>query len=509
MWGFESPLAHDMKPFGRPIWVLGGVLALEVVVFVLGQHDFAAADPLWYAQIGKTLADDPHSLFQLGDIHPFVMRLGLTVPLSLIYRVFGVSVLSTNVLSLVACLGTVLVVYAAAPTPRAKVIGCLLCAACTPLTAQANMLNVDLPSAAMMATSVLFLQRRWFVAAMCAWFAAFLIKETALWCAPIWVFVVVQELRTDGRRLAAVAREFAPALAVGVALTIGYLALCAWLWHDPLARFRGIDTAVGTVGDNPSYAGAWVVTTARMTWEVPALLYKMFGLTLALVAAGLGLARGRDAIWAFATATMILLYWFGSSQYSAYTPLPISIRLLVPVLPFALIIAAIAADTILERTRPSWWRLALTIAFAAVVALPALRVTASALTRKHPETDAFAALRHEVRADPARHITLVCGEPKCTALAPFYFGLENPPNLQVVYARDFAAAPLATGSRVRVLVNRPRASGIRRIDPALDMTAAIDAANLPAIYKSAEVQLYDAGDGATIHAALQPHAASP
>jgi hypothetical protein len=354
-----------------------------------------------------------------------------------------------------------------------------------------------------MAVSVLFLQRRWFAAAMCAWFAAFLVKETALWCAPIWLYVIARELRRESWRICVVGRRFAPAAAVGIVLVLGYLALCAWLWGDPFARFHGIDRAVASVGDNPSYAQAWVLNVGRMTWQVPQLLLRIFGATLVLVVAGFWLVRRDERIWIVATATIVLLYWFGSSQLGAYTPLPISVRLLVPVLPFALVTASIAADEALARMRRAPLRVVCMVAFAVLVAVPALRKTASEFTRRRPETAAFAALRDEVTTDPAQRIVLVCGEPKCIAISRFYFGFEDPPNLQVMFARDFAAAPLSAGVRVRALVNMTRASGIRRVSPQLDMTAAIDGASLPAIVNYSDVRLYDAGDGAQLHAALQ------
>jgi hypothetical protein len=230
----------------------------------------------------------------------------------------------------------------------------------------------------------------------------------------------------------------------------------------------------------------------------------MFGATLVLVVAGFWLVRDREQrIWPVATATMVLLYWFGSSQFSAYQPLAISVRLLLPVLPFALITATLAAEEALTRTSPSRLRLAIAIVLALVITVPALRKTASEFKRHQPETAAFAVLRHEVLADPSHHVLLVCGEPKCTAIWRFYFRFEDPPNLQVVYARDFAVAPLSPDVRVRALVNAGRASGIRRVSTELDMTTAIDAAALPTLFNREGVRLYDAGDGARLHAALQ------
>src|SRR5262245_23118298 len=107
----------------RPRWALVCALVFETVVFVAGQRDFIAADRLWYASIAHALSVDPASV--LADTHPCAMRIGLTLPLALLYRLFGVSPLITNLLALIAGLGVTLVVYAAAPTPRAKTFAML------------------------------------------------------------------------------------------------------------------------------------------------------------------------------------------------------------------------------------------------------------------------------------------------------------------------------------------------------------------------------------------------
>src|SRR5438046_2487035 len=84
---------------------------------------------------------------------------------------------------------------------------------------------------ALVGVSVLGLARRerargamWTVAAMLALVAAFLVKETAVWCAPIWIHVIARDLRLAGWRV--VVRRFGPALGVGVVLGIAYLAIC-------------------------------------------------------------------------------------------------------------------------------------------------------------------------------------------------------------------------------------------------------------------------------------------
>jgi 4-amino-4-deoxy-L-arabinose transferase-like glycosyltransferase len=108
------------------------------------------------------------------------MRLGLTGPIALFYRRFGVSALATNLPCLLAGLGIIAIAYAAAPTPRARLLAVLFAVACTPLVADAHELNPDLPCAAVMAASILCLARRdrprgawWVIGAAILWFAAF------------------------------------------------------------------------------------------------------------------------------------------------------------------------------------------------------------------------------------------------------------------------------------------------------------------------------------------------
>jgi hypothetical protein len=97
----------------------------------------------------------------------------------------------------------------------------------------------------------------------------------------------------------------------------------------------------------------------------------------------------------------------------------------------------------------------------------------------------------------------VCGEPRCVAISGFYFEFAPPPNFTVMFAGDFAAAPLPANVTVRALVNKGRSSGARRTDPKLDRTEPIEALGLPKLITHRSVRLYDAGDGTRLWQALQ------
>jgi hypothetical protein len=498
----------------RPWIALVVALVAICMLFVFGRPDFVAADPLWYAGIAHSISVDPWSVLAPQEIHPFVMRIGLTVPLALAYRAFGVSGIVTNLPSLIAAIGVLLTVYAAATTPRAKLIGLAMCTASVPLFHQMVLLGVDLPSAALMGCSVLYLTRRdrlrgwlWLVAAVAAWGAAFLVKETALWCAPIWIYAIVVDIRAAGWRRTV--RVFAPAIATGLVLGAGYLVLCARVWGDPLARLHGITQAVANVRNSP-YVDSWAMAgspasewLARLTWQVPWLLIQMFGATLVPVVLAPWLVRQRDRIWIVAVATIVGLYWFGSSTTREYIPLPISQRMIIPALPFILVTAAIAADRAIERWRlAEGRRRAIIVVFAATVVGVAVRPIGIALAHAHPETDAFATIQRELATAPEQHFVLVCGEPRCLEIAQWYFGFEPQPNIAFVHANDFSASTLPSNVHVQALVNRIRAQGAHRTDPKSDRTADITALGLPVLAGNKNVSLYDAGDGVALQRAL-------
>lgn len=491
----------------RPWLALAVVLAAQVIVFVAFHGDFVAGDPLWYADIAHRIARDPAELFAAADNHPFFMRIGLTVPLALLYRAFGVSTLVTDLPCLAAALGIVGVVYAAAPTPRAKLLGMLVCLGCAPLMRGAGLLGPDLPCAALMACSILWLARRdrprgalWAAGAVLAWFAAFLVKEAALWCGPVWLYAIARDLRGAGARRTL--RTFAPALAVGAALAAGYLVLCARVWGDPWARFAGLEHLDHTWQLQGRATAAWV---ARLTWQPALMFLRMFWAILIPAALAPWLVRGPDRLWWIATAAIVLLFWFGSSSRTAYSPLPVLPRMAFPALPPILVLATLASDRALDRLHRTRWRQAAALAFTVAMLIQSAIAVHGMVRRDQPDRAVFRALRDEL--DAGRRIVLVCADQDCPLLSDFYFGLEPPPSLTATFADDFARAPLPPAGAVpvvvRAFVNLQRSALIRRENPRRDRSPLIESLGMPAIMRSPGGRLYDAGDGRRLWEALR------
>jgi hypothetical protein len=493
---------------------LFAALLLQIALYVASMGDFMASDPLAYSVIANDFATRPAQTFADITNHPFDMRIGLTLPLSLLYRAFGVSTAVTNLPCLAAWIIILLVAYAAAPSPRAKLLAIFFVVTSRQLVHHLSMLNPDLLCGALMACSVLGLARRqrprgrwWVAGAALALVAAFLVKETALWLGPVWLYALATDLRADGPR--PTVRRFAAGLALGFALLLAYLALCAWVWGDPLARFKGVQQIAHE--HTWSLAGAsgqaWA---ARLLWQPPIFLYKMSWLAIFPAALAPWLVRPAERLWVVATFTFVFLFWFGSSGLSSYSPLPLVPRMALPLLPGIFVLAALSLDRVIERfldrSRARWpaarWQVpAILLLLTLWAVLPVASIVAR-VRRPRPEAELYALVRAEL-SDPARRVVLVCGDRNRTALSRFYFRFSPPPNLSILFAGDYAHLPKPERASVRLL--NDLAAGSRNSgDLTIDRTQQLETLQLPPILRQPTLRLYDAGDGAQLWAALQP-----
>jgi hypothetical protein len=478
--------------------LLALALVVEAFLILASQSDMSASDPLAYAENAYSIQDHPRAYFHDPPNHPFVMRLGLTVPLAGIYRVFGVGTLTTAALPLVGALAILVAVFVAVPPGRARAFALLFGVTAMPLVRYGSVLGVDVPCTALLAWSLLLLARRErgrhvLAGAMALWFAAFMVKESAIWCAPAWLYAVVGDARAAGWR--ATLRAYLPALAVGAVLAASYLWLCDLVWGNPLARFAGVQELANehswSLVGKP--AGAWL---RRLTWGPPLLLLTTFGIALLLAALAPRHLPRAARTWVAATLSIIALFWFGSASTASYDPLPLMQRMLLPALPGVVVLAAFAAERYVRR------RAAIALVVAAATVPFAVAVVPH-LFPARPETAAYAALRTDVARGP---VVLVCADLRCPWITAYHFGFRRPPTLTVLEARAFANAPPPAGTRVRVLVNRARARYLEttygEISPAIDAIAKL---HLPILVGSPDVQLHDAGDGAALHAVLRSH----
>ena len=330
--------------------VVAGIGLLAMMVAAIG--DYPASDPIWYAQIANRLAHAPDALHGISS-HPFEMRVGLTVPLAVLYRLLGVSPLVTTLPSILAALGALVIAVTAQRTPRGRWIAIAFTLTSLSLVQTGSVLGADLPCGTLIAASVLGLERRadprgrwWLVGAALAWFAAFLVKETAVWVAPVWLYAFAVDLRCTGRRAL---HDYVPAAATLLLVAVAYLWLCSVVWGSPWARFTGIQALHHTWSMEEAANHAWL---ERLTWAPPVFFAKILGLVVVPAVVGWWV-RGSQRIWVVACAVTIACFWFGSASASTYSPLPLTPRMLGVVTPIVIVAAALAIDDLYTRARVS------------------------------------------------------------------------------------------------------------------------------------------------------------
>jgi hypothetical protein len=299
-------------------------------------------------------------------------------------------------------------------------------------------------------------------------------------------------VRASGARH--VARAYGPALAAGLALASAYLWICARVWYDPLARRAGIDELAGHhLWSAEAYTAAdWV---ERLTWGPPWLFVLSFGAAFGLAAVGAHRLDPRHRVWLVASGGFLLLFWFGSATTRAYEPLPLTARMVVPALPGVLFLAALGLEQVT-------WRRSWIAVVALALALPYARAVVQVVSRERPLAATYDVVRREVAASPAQRFVIVCGEPRCLSASYFHFGFAPPSNVVLADAARVAATPFGSNERVLVIVDR-------RLAPDVALGNRLDTLGLALRTQRGPVQLYDARDGAALHAALQTDAAAP
>jgi hypothetical protein len=484
--------------------VLAATLAWHVALWWAAQADVSWSDPLGYADRAQEIARGWDGFLSQRSIHPFWMRLGIIGPVGMLYRWFGVSVVTTNLWSLVAVLLIVTVAYAAVPTPRGRVIAMVLAGLSGPLAVYGFDLTADLVATGFLALCVEALRRRddrrgsaWLAGAVVTWCAAFLAKESAVWLAPVWLYVVVVDVRHLG--IGRALGRYAAAVAVAACAAATYLWFCDRHWGDPLARFVGIQAV--------SAEHLWALEGGSRPWRLTIgpvlLLLREHGPALLAAACAPWLVSPRLRLWSIATGVVLAFYWLGSASTSTYLPLPLNGRMILPALPGILVLAAATVDAWIAGwpARPGRRPLMLAAGALAVAAHFAI-VVAPLVVRDAPDAGAMAVVRAVV-ADHPGPVIVVCSDERTGRVASFHFGFRVPPSVAIVVATDFGAGPPPTGARVIVVHHAGRAGYLERAYGAATAASALDALGLPRLYRQHDVQVLDAADGVALHRALE------
>lgn len=481
-----------------PFGLLAALLGYTLLWWALPQP-FIASDPWEYARRG-------FDLWQHGDLGEggiFDQRLTLIGGTALAYSLFGVSAHTTHLPALLAALLLMIVVWAALPPGRARLLGLGLTFTSLTLLKHAITLYPDLPGAALMAACYLMLTlrsrtihetlARWTLpwATPLLFFAAMLAKETAVWLLPIWGVMLLSDARSaEGRAL--LPRFHLPALVIGLALGAAYLLFCQATWGHALARLQAIHAMHGehlwSLQQEPA------ALRHRLTSGAARLLLGQYGAPLwALALVGAWTAIPRIRPWTWYGLAMLLFYWCGPTGLRGYEPLPLMERMTLPLLPPLLILAAQAAAQItLEGTalprRAAHG--AISLFLLAVFAVPFFHRVQELRRAPLHEEAVMEGLRELLSEEPGRPITLVCAEERSLAALPYHFGFSPPDELQPVGLQDVDTL-WSEEQRVLLFVHRERAAYLHTQYGLPDATAAVERMGLKPLVESGPVALYE------------------
>jgi hypothetical protein len=235
----------------------------------------------------------------------------------------------------------------------------------------------------------------------------------------------------------------------------------------------------------------------RLTIAPPRTFLYAFGAALVVALVGARRITGANRLWLVATASCLLMLWFGSASSDKYVPLPLNQwRMLFVALPGVLVLAGLASETFHWRRR---WIAPVVVALVAVVTVvPTARVIKHRALPDQPEHVLFGMLRD--RAAAGGEMVIVCTDWRCLQAVRFYSGFHPPANVHPWFVTEFASAPAPTGARVYAVVDPGRASG--NLMGGVPVVKSIEALGLPTIFRHPWVSVYDAGDGGSLHAAL-------
>ena len=486
---------HRSWHYSSATALIAAVLLIFTLLWLLWPQEFITSDPWAYSQRAYSLSESG----DFGESHVFNHRLAVTLPTALFYRLLGVNIHTTNLVALLSCLLIICTVWLALPDRRSKLVGAALCLTSVPLFTASVALYPDIIAAAFMALSFQMLQFRSKVVdqqanprirfvpllAVCALFAAFLAKLSAYWVLPLWIWAFACDLKSDDRSLL-LRRFYLPALVTGLCLGAGYLLFCYLTWDDPISRLNAVQSLT------EKHLWAWENASTRdllkrLTISPVRMLVSQYGVPiLALACLSIFVAPRSMRAWFYYTLCVLLFFWFGSTSFTTYEPMPLVDRMTLPILPALIVLAAHLTSRL---PRPRWINSSLPIFFVLLLTgIPFAGHLEGARWKALAETKAMGVVAQEVRQDAAEEILLICSDSRSPSSLAFHFGYHYPKNLRVVYFGDLTHESQLP-SYVLLFRDRGRSAFLNKAYGLVHYDAELDELDRETLYESGKVTL--------------------
>ncbi|WP_229743082.1 ArnT family glycosyltransferase [Hymenobacter qilianensis] len=339
----------NTRPFVRLAFLtLLFVGLFTVAYFFLTHEGLYALDDYYYSRYAQQLATgtfhlapDPEGLL----VDPLRERPVIFGPVALLYKAFGINIITTTLWPLLATLGCALVLWLLYGKREPIVAaGAMVLLGLHYFTL--NLTNYLYPDNILMiwcicCASALLIGRREGQVAGGLWgaffavlnFAALLSKETIVYYLPFYVGVLL----LDGWRQRN--RQFwLTAFTVGTVLLLGYLAVYQVYTDDALYRIHLIERTNEFLKEGNYILGKRGALFYRLT-TAPLDFFIGTGLGGALLFACAALLNQRrwpdsDAkYWLALAGSTLAFYWFGSTSLTQYNPITLLPRMTTPLLP--------------------------------------------------------------------------------------------------------------------------------------------------------------------------------
>ncbi len=428
------------QPIGRHALFI--VLALYVSLWIVYPKQFIASDPWAYSLLAHRVTQGNF----LGSIanHVTTHRLAVFLPVSLFYKIFGVNIFSTNLWPLISTLIIMVVVWSSLSEYPSRIFALLFCSTSVLLFKQSVSLYPDIIATSFMALSSLFLFYRkkvldkkflntfYPVLAVLFLFIAFMAKMSAYWVLPLWIYAFITDLKESNYNL--IRRFYLPVVISALVVATFYFVICDLIWGNPLARFYSIQNI------STHHLWTWkelslITLFKRFTiWPVR-LFLSTYGIIPILSLFSIWILPRRLRFWACYVFSTLLFFWFGTTSFTTYQPMPMFPRMTLPLLPGMAILAGHSAGWLFVKFKNAGHlnTKVVFLIFSLIISLPFIVYAFSWPSNKASESHAMKILSDRVYAEKNRKFLLLCSDVRSPKSLQFYFQYSYPKNLDVVF----------------------------------------------------------------------------
>jgi hypothetical protein len=195
--------------------------------------------------------------------------------------------------------------------------------------------------------------------------------------------------------------------------------------------------------------------------------------------------------WSYYLFLCMAFFWFGSTSFTSYQPMPLSDRMTLPLLPAFVILVAHAISRISVN-----WAIVRPDAFVAaglavgLFFLPLLTHVVEVLKRPRAEMKAVSVLKSEIGWNSDSPTLVLTSDSRSVESLKFFFGYRYPDNVTVAQAKQMAEIDQKYGDRIFVYQNLDRSRWLKVAYGIENSDSEIDSLRVSPIFQLVDVKLY-------------------